>query len=157
MRARNWLILSLLAVLMVAAGGCARAARDTTGFTITDETTISMPVKDAWQTAKAVLREQNLDLYTRDKRGVFVAYSRMHRKLLLVPHRTKYTVVLDPISETATKVTVETVKQVYGSTLLTYPGWFDRKATDHSKAQEILKAIEAKAASGDGSGGTTGA
>jgi hypothetical protein len=30
-------------------------------------------------------------------------------------------------------------------TLLTYPGWHDRKTEDHAAAQNILKAIEAKA------------
>jgi hypothetical protein len=138
-----WSLLVLLAVL-AALGGCARAARDTTGFSITDTATVNAPFSDAWQMAKAVLREKGYDLYTRDKRGVFVAFTGQHHSLLRL-NRTKYTVSLHPASDSATEVTIESVRQVYGTTLLTYPGWHDRKATRHEEAQELLKAIQAKA------------
>ena len=139
------LTLILFLVLCCAGGiGCARAARDTTGFAVTDNTTVNLPFNEAWQQAKAVLREKGYEIYTRDKRGVFVAFSGSNRKLFQY-HRTKLTVSLEAVSDSATHVAVETLRQVYGVTLLTYPGWHDRKTQNHTEAQDILKAIEAKA------------
>jgi hypothetical protein len=106
---------------------------------------VNLPFNEAWQLVKAVLREQDYEIYTRDKRGVFVAFSGSKRNLLQY-HRTKLTIALEAVSDSATQVSVETLRQVYGVTLLTYPGWHDRKTQDHTKAQAILKAIEAKAA-----------
>ena len=139
------LSLSLLLLTVITSIGCARAARDTTGFALVDTATVDAPFQEAWQAAKAVLREREFDIYTRDKRGVFVAYSRMRRNLMLVPKRTKYTIVLEPSTETQTAVTVETIRQTYGVTLLTYPDWHDRQATDNTVAQEILQSIQDKA------------
>lgn len=140
----KWLCLSVLLAALALTGGCARAARDTQGFAITDSATVDTPFDEAWQAVKAVLREKGYDLYTRDKRGVFVAFSSAKRQLLLVPKRTKYTVTLEAQSEASTLVTVETIQQVFGVTLLTYPGWHDRKTTDHAAAQEILDLVQAK-------------
>lgn len=150
MKRRSWYVLTgtlILFLLLSSASvtGCARAARDTTGFAITDNTTVNLPFNEAWQLVKAVLREQDYEIYTRDKRGVFVAFSGSKRNLLQY-HRTKLTIALEAVSDSATQVSVETLRQVYGVTLLTYPGWHDRKTQDHTKAQALLKAIEAKAA-----------
>jgi len=146
MRMPKWLFLILLlAIVSVTAGGCARAARNSESFTVTDTATVNLPKDQAWQLTKEVLREHDFDLYTRDKRGVFVAFSKMKRNLFLVPSRTKYTVTLETADNSTTQVTVETVNQVFGVTLLTYPGWFDRKTTDHSRAQEIIQALQGKA------------
>lgn len=146
MRIRHiWLLVLLLAVL-ASVGGCARAARDTTGFAITDTATVNVPFGDAWQMMKAVLREKGYDLYTRDKRGVFVAYTGQQHSLLRL-NRTKYVVSLHAASDSSTEVSIETVRQVYGTTLLTYPGWHDRKATHHEAANELLQALQAKASS----------
>lgn len=142
MNTRKCLYFSLLMAAVVL-GGCARAARDTTGFAVVNKATVNAPLKETWQAAKAVLREKELDLYTRDKRGVLVAYTNMHRSLL-VPNRVQYTLTLQETSGTTTDITVETVRQVYGVTLLTYPGWHDRKTTDDSAAQEILSAVKSK-------------
>ena len=108
------------------------------------------PFEEAWQSAKAVLRERGYDIYTRDKRGVFVAYSRMRRSRLLIPKRIKFTIALAPVSDSATEVTVESIRQVFGVTLLTYPGWHDRQATDPSETQAIIEAIRAKVGGGTG-------
>lgn len=150
MNKRAWFSVgSTLVLLLVLCSlgniGCARAARDTTGFAVTDNTTVNAPFDEAWQKVKAALREKDYEIYTRDKRGVFVAFSKSDLSLLHY-HRIKLTISLEAVSDSATKVTVETIRQVYGVTLLTYPGWHDRKTQDHVRAQEILKAIEGKAA-----------
>lgn len=132
--------------LVIALAGCASAARDTSGFAITDEATVNAPFEKTWQLTKAVLREQNLDIYTRDKRGFFVAFTPQKRHWRLVPHRQKYTITIEEVSATATHISIETVNQVYGVTLLTYPDWHDRKATGDTEAKAILKALQAKAA-----------
>ncbi|HOS03927.1 MAG TPA: hypothetical protein PKZ01_12660, partial [Candidatus Hydrogenedentes bacterium] len=85
------------------------------------------------------------DIYTRDKRGTFVAFSGAKRHLF-VPHRTKYSITLQPISADATRLSIETVRQVYGVTLLTYPDWHDRKATDNKIAMDIIEGVKAKLA-----------
>lgn len=132
-------------VVMLSILGCARAARDTTGFAMSDSATVGASFEDAWQAVKAVLRERGLEIYTRDKRGLFVAYSNMRRHIL-VPHRTKYTIELSQLSDHETGVNIETLREVYGVTLLTYPNWHARKATDNSEALAILEALQAKLA-----------
>jgi len=134
--------------VLIAVGGCARAARDTTAFAITDSATVDVPPMTAWQATRDVLRDQGFDIYTRDRRqdrGVFVAFTKMKRSLFFVPHRTKYTVALEGLSANQTRVTVESIDQVYGSTLLTYPAWHDRKTTDNAQGKALLEAIEAEA------------
>lgn len=141
---RVGLIVVILGAL--ALGGCARAARDTQGFALEHSATVKASFTDTWQAAKAVLREQDTELYTRDKRGVFVAYTAKKGHRLPVLHRTQYTVYLEEVSADTTRVTIETLRQVYGVTLLTYPGWHARKTTDDTQAQLIIEAIQAKLA-----------
>lgn len=143
MNYRKYLLYGLLAVLIVAGAGCARAAKDTTGFALENTITVKAPFEETWQAVKSVLREQDMDLYTRDKRGTFVAYGKMHRRWLQ-PTRTKYTVEVGRVSANETRVFIETIKQVYGVTLLTYPDWHDRKAKDNGAAAAILDAVQAK-------------
>ena len=132
-------------IVVVALVGCARAARDTSGFAMADSATVDASFMDTWQTTKAVLREMDLNLYTRDKRGVFVAYSGMKRRHHIgTPHRTQLTITLEEVSGEATKITIETIRQVYGVTLLTYPDWHDRQTTDNETALAILEAIQGK-------------
>ena len=68
----------------------------------------------------------------------------MTRRTLFVPHRVKYTIVLEEESPETTKVMIESMKQVYGVTLLTYPDWHDRKTEDNSVALEILERLKAR-------------
>jgi len=144
----KWLLAGLLLLSVLPLAGCARTARDTQGFAVSDTAVVDAPFQEAWQTAKTVLRERDYDIYTRDKRGVYVAFSKMKRSRLLIPKRVKYTVALVPVSDSTTEVTVESIRQVFGVTLLTYPGWHDRPATDDSETQAILEAIQAKVAGG---------
>lgn len=142
---RHIRILSLaLAAVMLTGLGCARAARDTTGFAVHEEATVKAPMEEAWQAVKTVLREQEYDIYTRDKRGAFTAYSDAHRVLMVQPKREKYTIDVIPVSDSETRVVVEGVRQIYGVTLLTYPGWHDRKLTDNTQARALLDAVAAK-------------
>ena len=145
MRMPKWLFLILLVVVTVGLGACISPPKNTEGFAVSDSVTINAPFDRCWQDSKTVLREGGYDLFTRDKRGIFVAYTKMKRDLLVAPKRVQFTIAVEPVSETSTKVTIEALKQAYGVTLLTYPGWRDRKTTDLTEAQTLLKAIEAKA------------
>ena len=94
MRSLTWFGLVGLPVVAAVLGGCAHAARDTQGFALVNTAAVDGPFMDTWQATKAVLRERGLDLYTRDKRGVFVAYSAAKRRRLFMPKRTKFTISL---------------------------------------------------------------
>ncbi len=138
-------IVACLALGLICVSGCARTARSTAGFAVENSVTVSAPFEETWQIVKSVLREQGYDLYTRDTRGHFVAYTEQKRDLgLLTPRRMKYTVDLAKASEGETLVRVDAVRQVYGVTLLTYPGWHDRKMKDASGVEAILQAVQAK-------------
>jgi len=142
---RKSLALGFLVLISVSVIGCARAARDTTGFALENTATINAPFEDTWMAVKGVLREQEYEIYTRDKRGVFVAFSPMKRRYLQ-PKRDKYTIVLEPVSKDETAIRIETLSQVYGVTALTYPGWHDRKAKDKGVAEAIIAGVTAKVA-----------
>jgi len=125
--------------------GCARAKLDTAGFAITDTITVNKPLDETWQDAKAVLREMELDIYTRDKRGEFVAYTPMKRHFyVFTPHRTQLSIKMEAVTTNSTAVTIETVDQVYGVTPLTYPDWHDRKTSDNEDALTILEALRTR-------------
>ena len=72
-----------------------------------------------------MLLEQEYEVYSRDTRGLFVAYTKVKRHLLLFPHRMQVTVTLERVSTDSTRVSVETIHQKYRVTLLTYPDWRD--------------------------------
>ncbi len=149
MRIHNGLKYGGLVFLLLVTVGCARAAKDTTGFPRYNSKTVEASFEDTWQTVKTVLREQNFDLYTRDKRGVFVAYTEPKRRLLkfFKPRRVQYTIELEAVSDHETAIYVETLQQVYGVTPLTYPDWHDRKTEDDTQARVLLDAIQARLAS----------
>ena len=134
-------IVVILTGLTVLQWGCARASLDTSGYAMLDTGTVEAPFEETWQTVKTVLRERDLELYTRDKRGVFVAYTPVRRNLLQ-PGREKYAIELERIGATETRISIATIRQVYGVTLLTYPDWHDRPAKDNTEALEILDVIQ---------------
>lgn len=137
------LCFSILVIASMAPLGCAHAPRDTTGFALNHEVVVNASFENTWQTVKDVLREQELDIYTRDKRGRFVAYTPEKRRFLQ-PNRYQYTFQLDAISESETRIALDTRKQTFGVTLLTYPGWHDRKTSDSPESQALLDAIQAR-------------
>ena len=105
---------------------------------------VSQPFEKAWEGTRDVLMQQSLQIYTRDKRGLFVAFTPTKRVLIVSPRRTKLTVALEPVTPQTTRVSVETIKQHYRVTLLTYPDWRDvEKETDPAKGQALLDAIVA--------------
>jgi len=143
-RLAQFLIVMVLSAVLLSPG-CARAAKDTTGLTMQDSITVAKPLDEAWQDTKAVLRELEMDIYTRDKAGEFVAFTPMKRQLYVgTPHRTKLSITLTEATANSTTVNIETVAQVYGVTLLTYPDWHDRKAANNNEAVAILESLKAK-------------
>ena len=135
------IVLALLAATVLT--GCARAARDTTDFAMTDSATVDAEFMETWEAMRTELRQMGFDLYTRDKRGLFVAYTDERRDFFVIPRRTQHTFVLEE-EPAGTRVTAETIEQVYGVTLLTYPGWHDRPATDNEAALEAMERVRAR-------------
>lgn len=133
-------ILGLMTAFFV---GCAHAPSDTTGFALNNEVVVDASFDQTWQVVKDVLRENELDIYTRDKRGRFVAYTPQKRRYLQ-PKRFQYTFDIEALSDNETRIGLDTRQQAYGVTLLTYPGWHDRKTADHPESQALLDAIQAR-------------
>jgi hypothetical protein len=105
---------------------------------------VEQPFESAWEGTRDVLMQQGLQIYTRDKRGLFVAYTPTKRVLIVSPRRTKLTIALEPVTAQSTRVSVETIKQHYRVTLLTYPDWRDApQGTDPKVGQTLLDAIVA--------------
>ncbi len=158
MASKSRVTLVLLIPLALLLAGCVSGARDTAGFAVTKAATVNVPFDQAWQTAKAVLREhekpKKFEIYTRDKRGVFIAFENTGRQVLLIPSRVQYTVTIEPAGENASNVTVETVRQLYGTTLRTYPAWHDRTMKDPAKAQNLLNEIQSRIAGGSPEAGS---
>lgn len=145
-------IVSILTLLLIASAclpfsGCARAAKDTSGFALENTFEVDMPFDQTWQVVKGVMQEEGLYLYTRDKRGTFVAFSEPQRRPFKT-RRIQYTVELEPVSDSETSIYIETIRQKYGVTLMTYPDWHDRKATDATKSERLAESIKAWVANG---------
>lgn len=138
----NTALIACTVLLSAFAVGCVHAARDTTGFAVSAQTTVDVPFDVAWQGVKTALREQGLELYTRDKRGVFVAYTEMRRRYFQ-PKRVEYTVELTERAAGGTDIAIAAVRQVYGVTPLTYPDWHDRRTVEDPGLQAIVEAIQA--------------
>jgi hypothetical protein len=140
---------ALIGILLVA--GCSSAPPVDEALGAVDSAIVQAPMEEAWQAVKGVLRDQEYLIYTRDKRGLFVAFTDMKRKRL-TPHREQITVTLQPQSADSTQVTVEMVQQTYGVSLLTYPGWHDLKTDDHSTGELILAAVAERLSESGGDG-----
>ncbi len=149
MKRCTFLVTGIMLAMILIGSGCARSARDTTGFSLREETVLNAPFEEAWHTVKHVLREQGYDIYTRDKRGAFVAYTPMRRVMWMQPRRTKFSIEMARVAPNETAIAIESIRQVYGVTLLTHPGWHDRKQQDPAAAQAILEGIQQKIAEGD--------
>lgn len=136
---------TLIAAAVAALGlvGCATAKKDTTGFAIQHEVVLDQSYPDAWQHVKRTLLAEEFQVYTRDKRGTFVAYTGGNNFLgVMNAPRNRYTIDLESLSSAQTKVTVEVVKQVYGVSLTTYPDWHDRKTNNDEDALALIATLQ---------------
>jgi len=136
-------VLTVVAIgISALANGCASAKRDTAGFAQEQAVTVDASFDETWVAVKDTFLKQDYELYTRDKRGFFEAFSKTKRVLkAFAPRRVKYTVELTPIADDQTRVFISAVKQSYGVTLLTYPGWHERKTTGDVGVDAILAAV----------------
>ncbi len=136
------LCLAAWVIIASFATGCASTPVQSQKAIPVDSAVINAPFDDTWQAAKHALTAKDYTIYTRDKRGLFVAYSPQTRRFL-VPYRTQITVVLERVSTTSTRVTVEAIPQRYGVTLLTNPKWREFPVGDEqTRRQELLTEIE---------------
>lgn len=138
----------VLVAITVMTSGCATKPKqvETQPVAFVDSMTIPMAFEDAWLLTRDVLLQQDgIEIYTRDKRGMFVVYTDMHREKLIVPKRSMLTITLEEETKTDTKIAVETVAQRYGVTVLTYPGWReDNKVSEEEVGREIMESIRAQ-------------
>jgi hypothetical protein len=139
--------LGLLVLFAAFAGGCATSAPDSSQFAQIDEFVVDASYPDVWESTKAALRERELLIYTRDKRGIFVAFTDPERRLF-VPHRTQITINLTEITPDSTRIEIETIDQEYGVKLLTYPGWHARQTEETPETDALIAAIQGKAGGG---------
>ena len=112
-----------------------------------DSMTVPLDFEEAWKMTRDVLLEQEgIEIYTRDKRGMFVIYTDMHREKIIYPKRSMLTITLKKTdTEASTEIAVETVAQRYGVTPLTYPGWRDTKeSSEEEVGREILESIKTR-------------
>jgi hypothetical protein len=144
---KNSLIACLLLTVTVSLGGCATKAPIATGEIFVDSMTVPIDFEAAWLLTRDVLLDQDVEIYTRDKRGMFEVYTEMHRRNLIVPWRTKLTITLESETRETTKIAIETVKQKYSVGLLTYPGWLDQDySEEESHGVAILESIKSRIA-----------
>lgn len=128
---------------LLAAAGCATIHKDTTGFAKRDSLIVGEGLEPTWFAVKTVLREHKYDIYTRDTNGAFVAYS-PERRRWLNPNRTQFTIEIEEIAENQSRVTIATLDQEYGVTLLTYPAWHNQPTGENTRALQLLEAIHDK-------------
>ena len=132
------------AVLILSACGCAglRGRVPASEYSIPD---VSEEIEGDFarvrDAVRDVLRESPVEIYTRDKRGEFVVFAKMSRAFL-TPRRLRVVVTLARVSESSTRVTVQTFPEAYTVQLLTYPAWRAAAFGDNSLAEEIVTAIE---------------
>lgn len=133
------------------AAGCKSAPEIVAAPPAVSSTVIAGSFEDVWQITRQTLLDQKYEIYTRDTRGLFVAYTKVKRHLLFFPRRTQFTITLESVSPDATRVGVETIQQRYRVTLLTYPDWRDhREPAEVAAAEAILNAIERAVEQGGG-------
>lgn len=135
---------ALAAVCLAVMAGCQSTPKEAPPPPPTVSAVVEKDFETVWTQTRDELLQQELWIYTRDKRGLFVVFTDMHRVFFVSPRRTKMTISLEPVNAQSTRITVETIKQHYRVTLLTYPDWRDvLPGTDPEQGQELLNAIVA--------------
>ncbi len=143
---KEYRIIKTIFIILIAViifPGCARTLKDTSGFAEEKVCTVNAPLDRVWQATKETLRELKLDIYTRDKRGIFIAYDQPKREWMQL-RRVKYEIQLGAVNSEETRIFISAVKQIYGVTLLTNPDWHDRKITGKTKSEDIINKIMEK-------------
>ena len=136
-----------MAALIGVGGGCASSApKEPVSVAVNRGDTISAPFDTVWESTRDALLSLELGIYTRDKRGFFVAYGPQRRRLL-TPRRMQYTIILERVDVNTTRIELETIPQRYAISLLTVPAWQDDpKAPLDDAGDEILATIRSVAA-----------
>jgi hypothetical protein len=106
---------------------------------------IPVSFEEAWTMTRDALLEQEYRIYTRDKRGMFIAYTKERRNLLIFPHRIQFTIIIEEVTGETSRVAIESVEQRYKISFLSYPGWVsDVAATPEDTGQSIIDALNSK-------------
>lgn len=123
--------------------GCAHQPTLQVDYAYTESVVVDVAFEPAWQAAKTALVDLDYSIYTRDKRGLFVAHGKRGRKWA-IPRRTQMTVTVESVTAQKTRVTVEALRQRYRVTPLTYPDWREIAPVDEElQTKELLEAIDA--------------
>jgi len=88
-----------------------------------------------------VLRDSPVEIYTRDKRGIYVVFADM-RRAFLTPRRLRLVITIRPLAENRSRVTIETFPEAYTVQLLTEPAWRPAVFGDNSLAKEIIDSLQ---------------
>ncbi len=134
----------LVAALILSACGCAglRGRVPASEYSIPDVSAeVGGEFTQVRDVVRDVLRESPVEIYTRDKRGLFVVYANV-RRAFLTPRRLRLVVTLERVSESSTRVAVQSFPEAYTVRLLTYPAWRPAAFGDNSLAEEIVSLIE---------------
>ena len=121
--------------------GCAHQPPIQADYAYTESMIVDAPFGATWQATKTALINLDYSIYTRDKRGLFVAYGKRDRKWG-VPRRTQMTLTIESVTAQKTRITVEALRQRYRVTPLTYPDWREIAPIDEKpQTKELLSTI----------------
>ena len=139
----KYAVVILALTCLLAADGCARIRGRAVGERSTAPVSAEVDggFKLVWAVVRDVLRDSPVEVYTRDKRGRFEVFEDRGRRFL-TPRRLRLVITLRPISESRTRVDVETLPEAYAVQLLTRPAWRPADFGDNSLAQEIIDSIQ---------------
>ena len=146
-RRQLYLMAVLCSAIIIGLSGCATGTPDqpVPDQVFVDSMTVPLDFEAAWQLTRDTLLDEDVEIYSRDKRGLFIAYTKTKRKSLIVPWRTKITVSLQEETPETTKIAVETVAQRYTVTFLTYPSWRDKDFSDEEAlGTALLESIKSR-------------
>ena len=141
----KWSVGCFTVALILSSCGCAavRGRGTQAGEYAIPEITADIEVESKLvrDVVRDVLRESPVEIYTRDKRGRFVAFADMGRAFL-TPRRLRLVIRLKPVSESKTHLTIQTFPEAYTVQLLTNPAWRPAAFGDNSLAKDILDSIK---------------
>lgn len=143
----NSVRISIACTLLLAAlgAGCASTPPAQPAEVPLESTVLQAEYEDVWQATRRALQASELDIYTRDKRGMFVAFDEKKR-LFSIPRRARITVIVERVTTSSTRVSIEAVRERYRMPILRHPGWKEEAGGDLTELKrELLASIEAQA------------